>query len=190
MQNTRMATRAAKTAADIPTDDHIVGMVVKARAAMAWYADEIAAHGQARIDEAVTAMAWSMYKPARARRLAELEVEVTGIGAAESKVVNNEREPLSTLRDLQGGKSTRVLAHAAHKIMQSKTFDHATSCSSENALVIVDAVYDMAIAALRREGGYLATAAERARIVDRLWQDGKLNRAVIAQGSPALIDAF
>ena len=65
MQNTRMATRAAKTAADMPTDDHIVGMVVKARAVMAWYADEIAAHGQARIDEAVTALAWSIYEPAR-----------------------------------------------------------------------------------------------------------------------------
>jgi sulfoacetaldehyde dehydrogenase len=82
------------------------------------------------------------------------------------------------------------LADAAHKIMLSKTFDHATSCSSENALVILDQVYDQAIAALAREGGYLATAGERARIVERLWEDGKLNRAVIAQGPRALIDVF
>src|SRR5258705_5422077 len=46
------------------------------------------------------------------------------------------------------------------------------------------------MAALGREGGYLATAAERTRIVERLWQDGKLNRAVIAQGPHALIEAF
>ncbi len=327
MQNTRMATRAAKTAADIPTDDHIVGMVVKARAAMAWYADEIAAHGQARIDEAVTALAWSIYEPARARRLAEIAVEVTGIGEVESKVVKNQRKTFGTLRDLLRVKSTGIIEHtpdkgivkyakpvgvvgaltpstnpsatpvnkammalkggnaiiiapppsawaatqpavdgmrrelekiglpadlvqllpnpvtreattrlmqlvdlvvvtgsqvnvmgayksgtpaigvglgnapvivdtsadladAAHKIMLSKTFDHATSCSSENALVIVDAVYEKAIAALRREGGYLATAPERTRIVDRLWQEGKLNRAVIAQGPDALIKAF
>jgi sulfoacetaldehyde dehydrogenase len=86
--------------------------------------------------------------------------------------------------------ATADLAEAARKIMASKTFDHATSCSSENAVVIVDEVYDKAIAALEREGGYMATGAERQRIVERLWQDGKLNRAVIAQGPQALIDAF
>jgi sulfoacetaldehyde dehydrogenase len=59
------------------------------------------------------------------------------------------------------------LDDAAHKIMLSKTFDHATSCSSENAVVIVDAVYDQAIAALERQGGYLASGAERQRIVER-----------------------
>ena len=51
-------------------------------------------------------------------------------------------------------------------------------------------IYDQAIAALRKEGGYMASAAERTRIVERLWQDGKLNRAVIAQGPEALIEVF
>ena len=82
------------------------------------------------------------------------------------------------------------LAEAARKIMLSKTFDHATSCSSENAVVIVGKVYDAAIAAWQKQGGYLATSAEKKRIVERLWQDGKLNRAVIAQGPQALIDIF
>ena len=54
--------------------------------------------------------------------------------------------------------ATADLADAARKIMASKTFDHATSCSSENAVVIVDQVYDKAIAALEREGGYMANA--------------------------------
>ena len=36
----------------------------------------------------------------------------------------------------------------------------------------------------------MASGAERQRIVERLWQDGKLNRAVIAQGPQALIDVF
>ena len=40
----------------------------RARAAMALYAKEISAHGQARIDEAVTALAWSIYKQENARR--------------------------------------------------------------------------------------------------------------------------
>jgi sulfoacetaldehyde dehydrogenase len=82
------------------------------------------------------------------------------------------------------------LADAAHKIMLSKTFDHATSCSSENSLVILDAIYDKAIAALENEGGYRAGAAEKKRIVERLWQGGKLNRAVIAQGPQALVEVF
>jgi sulfoacetaldehyde dehydrogenase len=82
------------------------------------------------------------------------------------------------------------LAKAANLIMLSKTFDHATSCSSENAVVILDAVYDKAIAALEKEGGYLATAPEKARIAERLWQDGKLNRAVIAQAPQALVEVF
>ena len=85
---------------------------------------------------------------------------------------------------------TADLDDAAAKIMMSKTFDNATSCSSENALVIVDRIYDRAIAALGKQGGYLASPQERARIVERLWQDGKLNRSVIAQGAEKLIDVF
>jgi sulfoacetaldehyde dehydrogenase len=326
MHNTQVAarkSRADKTSAD----DHIAELVVKARAAMARYGADIEAHGQPRIDEAVTALAWSIYKPDNARRLAEIAVEVTGIGEVESKVIKNQRKTFGTLRDLLRARSTGIieqipekgivkyakpvgvvgaitpstnpsatpvnkammalkggnaiiiappptawaatkpavdgmraelekiglpadlvqilpnpvtreattrlmeladlvvvtgsqvnvrqayksgkpaigvglgnapviidasadLADAAHKIMLSKTFDHATSCSSENAIVIVDEVYEGAIAALKKEGGYFASAAEKGRIVERLWQDGKLNRAVIAQGPQALIDVF
>ncbi|MEL7544285.1 MAG: sulfoacetaldehyde dehydrogenase, partial [Pseudomonadota bacterium] len=81
-------------------------------------------------------------------------------------------------------------ADAAEKICASKTFDHATSCSSENCLVIVDAVYDAAIAALKDAGGYMASGDERTRVVERLWQNGKLNRHVIARPTDALIDVF
>ena len=42
---------------------------------------------------------------------------------------------------------TTDLAAAAGKIAASKSFDNATSCSSENSVVIVDAVYDKAIGA-------------------------------------------
>jgi hypothetical protein len=47
MQNTRMAARtehAGKKAADNSAPDHIVGMVVKARAAMAQHAEAIGAY--------------------------------------------------------------------------------------------------------------------------------------------------
>ena len=80
------------------------------------------------------------------------------------------------------------LADAAEKICASKTFDCATSCSSENAVIIVDEIYDAAIAALENAGGYMASAEERVSIIDNLWQDGKLNRHLIARPTDALID--
>jgi sulfoacetaldehyde dehydrogenase len=46
------------------------------------------------------------------------------------------------------------LPDAARKIAASKTFDNATSCSSENALVVLDACYDAALERWRAAGGY------------------------------------
>lgn len=56
---------------------------------------------------------------------------------------------------------TADLDSAAQKICASKIFDNATSCSSENSVVIVDAVYDKAIAALKKAGGYLADSQQK-----------------------------
>jgi sulfoacetaldehyde dehydrogenase len=313
--------------AELQKSDVVQDLIVRARNAMRVYAGEIERGGQARIDEAVTALAWSIYKPENARRLAEVAVEVTGIGEVESKVIKNQRKTFGTLRDLLRAKSTGVIEElperglvkwakpvgvvaaispstnpsatpvnkammalkggnaiviapppgawgaskptvdgmraelkkiglpedlvqilpqpvtremttrlmeladlvvatgsqanvkaayksgkpalgvglgnvpviidstadlddAAHKIMLSKCFDHATSCSSENALVIVDGVYKAMIKALEKQGGYMANSDERQRIVERLWVEGKLNRAVIAQGPDALIKTF
>ena len=94
-------------------------MVVKARTAMGQYAAEIADHGQARIDEAVTALAWSIYKPQNARRLAEIAVQVTGIGAVESKVVKNQRKTFGTLRDLLRVKSTGIIEEIPRRASSS-----------------------------------------------------------------------
>ncbi len=83
---------------------------------------------------------------------------------------------------------TADLAEAASKIAASKTFDNATSCSSENALVVVDAVYDAFVAELAKVGG--AVVADEARIVERLWPDGHLNRHVIAQDADQMLTAL
>lgn len=86
--------------------------------------------------------------------------------------------------------SSADLADAAAKIRDSKIFDNSTSCSSENAVVIVSDVYDAAIAALKEAGGYLCTSAEAAATEDRLWQNGKLNRHLIARSAETLAEAF
>ncbi|WP_339853496.1 acylating sulfoacetaldehyde dehydrogenase [Roseovarius nubinhibens] len=83
---------------------------------------------------------------------------------------------------------TADLAAAAAKITASKTFDNATSCSSENSMIVVDAIYDEFIAALAAEGGALVRDA--AQIVSRLWPDGHLNREVIAQDADKMIAAL
>lgn len=85
---------------------------------------------------------------------------------------------------------TADLTDAAAKIAASKTFDNATSCSSENALVIVDAVYDQAIDALRKAGAYLCSAEDKQRIERTLWQRGKLDRNLIARDATVLAAAF
>ena len=273
---------------------------------------------QARVDETVTALAWSLYKPTHAEALAAMAVDDTGLGNTADKVVKNQRKTFGTLRDLMRVKSvgiieeqperglvkyakpvgvvgavtpstnpaatpvnkammalkgrnaiviapspaglattTRTVAlmrtelekigvpadlvqvlpapvdkasthalmaacdlvvvtgsqsnvrsayrsgtpaigvgagnvsvivdssatldEAAAKISASKCFDNATSCSSENAVIILDDVYDDAVAALRRAGGYLASAEEKEAIQGTLWVDGNLNRRVIAK---------
>ena len=89
--------------------DPLEALVGRAREAMKVFAHEIATDGQARIDEAVIAAAWSIYKPENARALAEIAVEVTGIGEVESKVIKNQRKTFGTLRDLLRVKSTGII---------------------------------------------------------------------------------
>ncbi|MBZ0262502.1 MAG: aldehyde dehydrogenase family protein [Hyphomicrobiales bacterium] len=294
-------------------------LIARAKAAQAQFASV----DQARADEAVTALAWSLYKPENARELAEMAVADTGLGNVPDKIMKKQRKTFGTLRDLMRVKSVGVIENdnargivkyakpvgvvaaitpstnpgatpvnkammalkcrnaiiiaaapaarrataravelmrvelakiglpedlvqalpppaskeqtdalmaavdlvvatgsqdnvrrayrsgtpaigvgvgnvpvvidetanledAAQKICRSKTFDYATSCSSENSLIIVDSVYDAALAALEQSGGYLASAAERARIVGNLWHGDRLNRKLLARDAQTL----
>jgi sulfoacetaldehyde dehydrogenase len=298
-------------------------LMQRARAAHAAFAEA----NQDRTDEAVRALAWSLYKPEHARELAELAVADTGLGNVPDKIIKKQRKTFGTLRDLlrvrsvgeierddrRGltkfakpvgvvgavtpstnpgatpvnkammaikGRNAMILAPsplgyrttaltvkymrdaldqiglpvdliqilpapvtkettqavmdavdlvvvtgsqdnvrrayrsgtpaigvgagnvpviidetadldaAAGKICASKTFDNATSCSTENAVVIVDAVYAQTIAALERAGAYLVDAAQKQRVQRGLWKNGKLNRHLIARDMEVLTKAF
>ncbi len=289
-------------------------LVIRARKAQRQFAGA----DQARVDEVVTAVAWSLYKPENAGRLAEQSVADTGVGNVADKIIKNRRKTFGTLRDLMrvrtvgiiendtgngmikygkpvgvvaaitpstnpaatpvnktmmalkganaiviapspaGWSSTNAtvelmqdalrkvgapedlvqilprpvsrnmtrllmeqvdlivatgsqnnvraayssgtpaigvgagnvpviidsnadLPDAAEKICASKTFDNSTSCSSENALVILDDRYDEAIAALKAVGAYRCSTEEKHLIADKLWVDGNLNRDLIAR---------
>ncbi len=80
------------------------------------------------------------------------------------------------------------LSAAAQKIAASKCFDNATSCSSENAIVVVDAIYDAFVAEMAKTGGALIT--DEAKVTDKLWVKGTLNPRAIAQDAGDMIEAL
>jgi sulfoacetaldehyde dehydrogenase len=72
---------------------------------------------------------------------------------------------------------------AARKIAASKTFDNATSCSSENSVVLDAAVYAPMLHALAERGGVLLDDAEKARLQAAMWSDGKLAACCTAKSA-------
>lgn len=76
----------------------------------------------------------------------------------------------------------------ADRILRSKTFDNATSCSSENSLVLVDAVRERAITALCERGAVLLNSTQKARLQALMWPDGKLSSAVIGQSAKVVAE--
>lgn len=74
------------------------------------------------------------------------------------------------------------LADAAKKIKGSKTFDYATSCSSENSIVVQEDIYDSMIKTLIEEGAYLVTGADRQKLLELMWKKNKKDKLVINSG--------
>ncbi|MFZ3079810.1 MAG: aldehyde dehydrogenase family protein [Bellilinea sp.] len=93
-----------------------------------------------------------------------------GVGAGNSVVVVDE---------------TADLADAANKIRLGKIFDNATSCSSENSVVMQHSIYDSMVERFVEYGGYLCSPEEKQRLRQVMWPDGEhLSREVV--GQPAL----
>ncbi|TFG63303.1 MAG: aldehyde dehydrogenase family protein [Spirochaetales bacterium] len=79
---------------------------------------------------------------------------------------------------------TADLKDAAEKIFKGKTFDNATSCSSENSCVIQESVYDKVVEGLKSHGGYLCSAEEKTKLKATMWPDGiHLNKDIVAQSA-------
>ncbi len=82
---------------------------------------------------------------------------------------------------------TADLAAAAAKIVQSKTFDNATSCSSENSVVLLDAIARRGAGGAAARGSGAARRGATARALQEcMWPDGKLAPAVIGQSAAAI----
>jgi sulfoacetaldehyde dehydrogenase len=108
---------AIDQAVETPGEAAIVqDLIERARRAMAAFAEA----DQARVDQAVTALAWSLYKPEHARELVETAVRDTGLGNVADKIAKNQRKTFGALRDLLRAKTVGVIeedpARGQHKV--------------------------------------------------------------------------
>ena len=74
------------------------------------------------------------------------------------------------------------LTDAAEKIHLSKTLDLAASCSADNAVLLVDDIYDEMLEKLESKGGYVLDESEKALLQKTIWDEqGHLNTAIVAK---------
>lgn len=83
---------------------------------------------------------------------------------------------------------TADLDEAAEKIRISKTLDLAASCSSDNAVVLLDSIYDEMLAKLKAKGGYVLDEEAKAKLQAAIWVDGAINAKVVAQTPQFIAD--
>ncbi len=67
---------------------------------------------------------------------------------------------------------TADLDDAADMIAKAKTFDYATSCLADNAIVVHQDVYEVLVNRLTELGGYLCDKAEKSRLEKVMWPKG------------------
>tara|TARA_E500000305_G_C4017737_1_gene236761 strand:+ start:681 stop:2108 length:1428 start_codon:yes stop_codon:yes gene_type:complete len=84
---------------------------------------------------------------------------------------------------------TADLDFAAEKIRISKTLDNAASCSSDNSVILFDAIYDEMLEKLKGEGGYVLDNEQKEKLQNAIWEDGEhINAKVVAQPATFIAD--
>ena len=82
---------------------------------------------------------------------------------------------------------TADLDDAAEKIRLSKTLDLAASCSSDNAVILVDAIHDRCWPS-SRQGRAILDEEQKAKLQQVIWVDGHINAKVVAQTPKFIAD--
>ncbi|MGC9312578.1 MAG: aldehyde dehydrogenase family protein [Sediminispirochaetaceae bacterium] len=80
------------------------------------------------------------------------------------------------------------VADAVEKISISKVFDYATSCSSENSVIIQKSVYERSIEEFKQRGAHLCSPDELKKLEAWMWRPNKkghvtINPKIIAQSA-------
>jgi sulfoacetaldehyde dehydrogenase len=87
---------------------------------------------------------------------------------------------------------TADLVQAADMLCRSKAFDHATSCSTENNIIVFESVYDAWADAMAEAGAVLIRegSPDKEKMVKALWPETpanhNLNRQIVAQSAEAI----
>ncbi|MGL1892924.1 MAG: aldehyde dehydrogenase family protein [Spirochaetaceae bacterium] len=82
---------------------------------------------------------------------------------------------------------------AVAKVVLSKCFDHATSCSSENSIIVEDSVYDEVVTNLKASGSYLCNNSERETLGNWMWiKNSKgfrsINPSIVAKSAKVIAE--
>ena len=86
------------------------------------------------------------------------------------------------------------VSDAVSKIVLSKCFDNATSCSSENSVIIHTSIYGEAMSLFIEKGGYLCTGSDRAALEKWMWILNKkgvrvINPAIVAKSAAEIAES-
>ena len=82
---------------------------------------------------------------------------------------------------------TADLDDAADKILLSKTLDNAASCSSDNSVILLDAIYDEMLEKLKARGGMVIEGDSKKKLQNAIWEDGEhINAKVVAQSAQSV----
>ena len=97
-----------------------------------------------------------------------------GVGAGNATVVVDE---------------TADIAEAAMNTRISKTQNHGSGCSCDGNLLVEASVYERLLDALQREGGYLASPAEKAQLEAVMWDaDGGRRIETVARAADVIAE--
>jgi sulfoacetaldehyde dehydrogenase len=82
---------------------------------------------------------------------------------------------------------------AAKKIIASKSFDHATSCSSENSVIIQASIYEDMMDEFKALNCYLVTGEERTKLEQHMWRMNKkgyrsINGQIVAKSAVVIAE--
>ncbi|MGS0680697.1 bifunctional acetaldehyde-CoA/alcohol dehydrogenase [Shewanella sp. 125m-7] len=94
-----------------------------------------------------------------------------GVGAGNTPIVIDE---------------TADIKRAVSSILMSKTFDNGVVCASEQAVIIVDEIYEVVKERFASHGGYVLTASETAAMQSIILKNGGLNADIVGQSAASI----
>jgi len=89
---------------------------------------------------------------------------------------------------------TTNMDDVADLIIRSKAFDHATSCSTENNIIVFESCYDDFVAAMAKQGGVVIKedSEDKQKMLKTIWPESpenhNLNRHIVAQSAAKIAE--